>query len=249
MLGFVNFYFNSDVDSPPVVVAVLMLFYYLAGCFAGYVLFRVFQTIFWTTMGAIAGSALAHWLRVSPSYFDLVIGVTSLAVVGGLFSWILYRGLLGITVGGMVAASLVMANWPEPGAWIWTLAVVLGAVVGILVTLVTRPLVVALTALAGALGSVGTAVLIFYRLEPEAMGRAIMTDQMPLWVKVLLGAVVLALALAGGKVQYRLIDLFSPALSAEPDVKPPRQMGRSKPRKSAGRGKGRRRPAPLQKVR
>lgn len=145
-----------------------LAFLFLAQCFLGYLLFRVVLTIDGAIAGISLGTAIVVWMTPAPSGADYLVVCGGLALLLALLAWFLWRlgfaiiaGLFaaGVTLviclatsgSGLVAAGFLKAAIPTG---LVVLAVAIGLLVAALAIAYTRQIVIAFTAVLGALGCI-----------------------------------------------------------------------------------------------
>ncbi|MFP4435378.1 MAG: hypothetical protein ACLFTN_13020 [Phycisphaerae bacterium] len=193
----------------------LFIFVFLAHCFFGYVLFRLSLLV----QGALAGWALGstvliHYLRANPTRGDVIVAGLTCAVLLALAAWFLYRLVTSLTVGGAawgLVWTLAMWQWDSPAAG-RILGILAGLLLGILVLIYTRVVVIAVTALVGGLGLVGSVfVLVARGVDP--------VGDLPWWGTLLYFTMALALALSGGAFQQHTYRAIASRFAPEPQKK------------------------------
>ena len=180
---------------------VLLFAFGLAATFFGYRVFRVLVVVAGMLFGWFYGPALLETMVAG----DAAPGATLVAAIVGAIAaaalaWFAFRilvALFGFAVGwslGLAALGTVLA------------ALLFAVAAAVLALVVTRPAIIALTALNGAWVTVGTTLAVAGRLERPPPIFFLQPPELPLdrplWILV-----VLALAAAGAFVQWRQGDL------------------------------------------
>lgn len=142
-----------DFQDPIVVTHLAMIAVGLASCFAGYRIFRILTGAFGALAGLAAGVTLAERFGVIDPLASLAIGLVC-GLIGFCLAYFLIRvGLFAMGAYGGALLGMTLYSTIGQGPlllWVWGFAFVSG----ILLVILNRPLIVAATALNGAMSLV-----------------------------------------------------------------------------------------------
>jgi len=191
----------------------------LVNCLAGYTILRVLLVIYGVMVGVAVGVAGAVYLaeqrgQASASGMDILVACGAASALLALASWLLYRLMvaLGVVAGGALLIAGLFGTPPPPVGWIT--GVLVGLVGGLAVFLCTRPLVIVLTALGGAVGAVYYGAALVFGGE-AALQRILTGPDGRSEVAAVLVGVSFLLAIGGVFIQTRAARLFGQAAPAE----------------------------------
>lgn len=218
-----------DPTSLALLVPMLALWWGLATCLLGYLIVRINLVVVGIYLGAWAGTAIAlvrarqHGLE-SPTGADQFVLCGSLSVLGALAAWYFARVVLGVGTGIGVCAAIIHGYLGMPQTVQgWLIVAVPAVVFGVAVLVWTRPLVVILSAFLGAAVAVGSAAIVLTE-GPEGLRTWIGGQRLDMVPVAVLAGAVIALAIGGIRLQFRLPTLASkwfkpPEEAAKPAAK------------------------------
>ncbi len=203
----------------------------VVNCFAGYKTLRILLVVYGVLAGVAIGVVVAVYLadqqgRASASGMDILVSCGAASALLALASWLLYR--LALALGLAAACTLAVAGafgTPPPPVG-WAAGGLVGLAGGVAVFVYTRPLVVLLTALGGAVGAVYYGAAVVYGGEPAVQAMLTGPDRHVETIAALAGLAVL-LAIGGVLTQTRAGGVFQSA-------GPVKTQGRVTPAAAAG---------------
>ena len=216
----------------------------LTMCFLGYPLFRLDMLTSGILYGAFAGWGALQFLRPQALGVEQFLACLGGAALLGAVCWFLYRAVVGAYVAATVMILFVLVTSAEnPGSVMhWVFGGLFGIGFGVLTMLFLRQVVMAVTALFGALAAVLAAAVIIAG-GPAALFEAALGPEGSPWLLLPIAVVAAALTVAGVLVQIRLTRLKLTLVKRAAEARPPPKTAKDGKAKTKTQRTGRKRAA------
>ncbi len=184
----------------------LLVLWALIHCFLGCVVFRALLIGNALLAGVIVSCFLLGTFRTAPGGLDYFVASTAGAVLLGLGAWFAGRGTFALLVAISVAAVALAAGW------------ILGIIAGIAAFVVAYAYFRRVAILAGAIDGAAVAVFAVVAMflgSENRMWDHVLGSQRQTGPVLILLAFIVALAVAGGYIQTKLLELIRTSLTPE----------------------------------